>query len=570
MITPLYNGNISETFWKTESDNIKRNYGYQYDNLNRLTNSIYQKENVATNSYNEMITYDPNGNITTMYRTGYQDGSDQSIPFEIDNLFYGYASNSNKLLSVYDQSLKLDGFRDGNLNGVDFEYDLNGNMVKDRNKKILSIKYNHLNLPTTINFENGSIINYIYNALGVKLAKKATSVTSTESTLIADVDYLGGFQYQMNQLSFFPTAEGYVSVVDGNKFNYVFNYTDHLGNIRLSYTQSGTELKILEENHYYPFGLKHSNYNTDIVRYKKDVDGITIVLRPTERSEYQYKYNGKELQDELGLNMTAMDYRQYDMAIGRFNSIDNLTELVPGMSPYRFAFNNPNFWSDPTGLLEQNSENLAHCPTCPNTPEFKPLIDDPINTYVYDPETKQTSILLDEVVVNRTRKTQTSTSSVTSDPLFWINTSLGFSSVYVGYKANFHLQNEVWHKAKNGKFHNVFEKSWKKSKYRNVRANQTSKLQLPRNVSNGLAAASLVMIGVNVYKTGELKASDVLYATMAGASFTGVGSVVAGIFFIADFATMGVSYLATGEAKSIGNYLDENTNGGVILNKDDF
>jgi len=107
MITPLYNGNISETFWKTDSDNIKRNYGYQYDNLNRLTNSIYQKENVATNSYNEMITYDPNGNITTMYRTGYQDGSGQSIPFEIDNLNYGYASNSNKLPPLPRESFRV-------------------------------------------------------------------------------------------------------------------------------------------------------------------------------------------------------------------------------------------------------------------------------------------------------------------------------------------------------------------------------------------------------------------------------------------------------------------------------
>ena len=62
---------------------------------------------------------------------------------------------------------------------------------------------------------------------------------------------------------FFPTAEGYVSVTNGEKFNYVFNYTDHLGNIRVSYTLNPADgqLKILEENHYYPFGLKHSNYN---------------------------------------------------------------------------------------------------------------------------------------------------------------------------------------------------------------------------------------------------------------------------------------------------------------------
>lgn len=47
-----------------------------------------------------------------------------------------------------------------------------------------------------------------------------------------------------------------------------------------------------------------------------------------------------------------MDYRHYDSAIGRFNTIDVLSELAPSLSPYRFGFNNPVFFSDPTGLYE--------------------------------------------------------------------------------------------------------------------------------------------------------------------------------------------------------------------------
>jgi RHS repeat-associated protein len=72
-------------------------------------------------------------------------------------------------------------------------------------------------------------------------------------------------------------------------------------------------------------------------------------------STYKYKYNGKELQEELGLNVTAMDYRQYDMAVGRFNSIDVLTETMPWINPYHFGYNNPVFWSDPSGLISQNA-----------------------------------------------------------------------------------------------------------------------------------------------------------------------------------------------------------------------
>lgn len=59
------------------------------------------------------------------------------------------------------------------------------------------------------------------------------------------------------------------------------------------------------------------------------------------------------MQDELGLNMTAMDYRQYDNALGRFNSIDALAETSYSFSPFTFSYNNPIYWADPTGLLSQ-------------------------------------------------------------------------------------------------------------------------------------------------------------------------------------------------------------------------
>jgi RHS repeat-associated protein len=289
-----------------------------------------------------------------MKRNGYQDGSDQSIPFEIDDLIYGYAANSNQLRSVYDQSFKTDGFKDGPSSSsidLDYDYDAFGNLIKDRNKGIPQngIKYNHLNLPTSITFDNGSTITYLYNAVGAKLEKKVSTTSSTESTLVNATDYVGGFQYKYNELSFFPTAEGYVNVVDGNKFNYVYNYTDHLGNIRLSYTQSGTELKIMEQNHYYPFGLKHSNYNTDIARLTKSADGISVIVRPTERSDYQYKYNGKEFQDELGLNVYDYGWRQYDPAIGRFQRIDRFAEKYQSLSPYGYAANNPTYYVDVQG-----------------------------------------------------------------------------------------------------------------------------------------------------------------------------------------------------------------------------
>jgi RHS repeat-associated protein len=229
----------------------------------------------------------------------------------------------------------------------DYQYDENGNMIADENKGIGLIKYNHLNLPTLIDFGGGKNIQYFYNASGVKLKKVVMEETSALIT-----DYLGGFQYLNGNLQFFFQPEGYVNIikhgVDVLYINYVYNYTDHLGNIRLSYgiDPETNVLKILEENHYYPFGLKHTNYNSDIRKYTKETDPITQLLKlkilpPTDGKplEYKYKFQGQERQDELGLNWDSFKYRNYDPAIGRFMSIDPLTEEYTDWSPYVFSGN---------------------------------------------------------------------------------------------------------------------------------------------------------------------------------------------------------------------------------------
>ncbi len=180
----------------------------------------------------------------------------------------------------------------------------------------------------------------------------------------------GGFQYKDSELQFFPHAEGYVnaalvevtcitcrpaSVSYTRSYDYVFNYTDHLGNIRLSYgiDPSTNEIKIIEENHYYPFGLKHTNYNSDVLLYSKNSSGGTklrfmppLVVEPS----YKYKYNGKELQDELGLNMYDYGARNYDPALGRWMNIDPLAESSRRFSPYTYALDNPVIFIDPDGM----------------------------------------------------------------------------------------------------------------------------------------------------------------------------------------------------------------------------
>jgi RHS repeat-associated protein len=328
-VKSLYNGNISETYYRSGSDNVLRKYGYEYDNLNRLKNAIYQKPGGNTyptyEDYSEKnITYDKNGNIQTLYRNG--DLVDALPANQIDDLHYTYKPNSNILTSVYDNSGNTSGFKDSNTSGDDYGYDANGNMITDKNKNITEIIYNHLNLPTKITFGTTGTIEYLYDANGKKLEKLVT-----QGTVATNTKYLEGFQYTNDVLQYFPTAEGYVSKT-GSSYKYVFNYTDHLGNIRLSYSKNATTglLEILEENNYYPFGLKHS-------------PNAVVNAQPN----YKYKYNGKELQDELGLNMYAMDARLYDPAIARWVVQDPV--IHESLSPYNAFDNNPVFWADPSG-----------------------------------------------------------------------------------------------------------------------------------------------------------------------------------------------------------------------------
>jgi RHS repeat-associated protein len=332
-VKALYNGNIAETFWKTGSDNLERSYGYQYDKLNRLTSAIYQKSKLTTDSYNENLSYDKNGNIMFLNRNG--DMDPQIGTNIIDKLAYTYPGNSNQLSKVVDNANNTSGFNDANVTGDDYTYDVNGNMISDKNKNITEILYNQLNLPKKITFGTGNTIEYIYNAAGQKLEKNVKEGTTTTNT-----SYLGGFQYKDNVLEFFPTAEGYVKNT-GGALSYVFQYKDHLGNIRLSFAKNPTTqvLEIIEENNYYPFGLKHKGYNDYVA------------------TNNSYKYNGKELQDELGLGVYDYGGRNYDPALGRWMNIDPMAEMSRRWSPYNYAYNNPTRFTDPDGMLSQDAIN---------------------------------------------------------------------------------------------------------------------------------------------------------------------------------------------------------------------
>jgi RHS repeat-associated protein len=351
-VIPLYNGNIAETVWRSANDNVYRRYGYEYDATNRLLRAVYQKPYSSleeTNSYDEYLTYDKNGNILTLFRSGEYD--DPNNFYTIDQLSYTYRTdNPNQLAKVNDGTNSSHGFKNDNpVDTVDdYSYDSLGNMLTDENKKITSIKYNHLNQPAKITFDAPDTreINYLYDALGNKLKK-----TSIDYTDEVKVNYRDGIQYNNETVDFITTDEGYISNTpdeNGDHFYYAYNYLDHLGNIRLTFGFDKVEdvVKIMEEHNYYPFGLRHENYNFDAKLYST-IGQIDISNLPRG---YQYKYQGQERQEELGLNWDSFKYRNYDYAIGRFMSVDPLAEKYPYNSIYAFQENKMGIGREIEGL----------------------------------------------------------------------------------------------------------------------------------------------------------------------------------------------------------------------------
>ena len=64
-----------------------------------------------------------------------------------------------------------------------------------------------------------------------------------------------------------------------------------------------------------------------------------------------YKFGGKEYNQELGLNWYDVSARNYDPALGRWMNLDPLAELMRNQSPYNFGFNNPIYFSDYGGTI---------------------------------------------------------------------------------------------------------------------------------------------------------------------------------------------------------------------------
>lgn len=333
--TSLFSGNISAQSWQCGNE-VKHGYHFTYNSQSMLTDSEYSEGdrlNDGRGNYDESLSYDKMGNVQSLLRSGLLDDGSYGL---IDNLSYNY--HGNQLLKVDDAAVGpyYQGafhFVDGADEAVEYEFDANGNLVRDLNKGIISISYDLNNQPRKIEYNDGRNVSYLYDAEGSKLSVSynLTAMSSAQpqmpvmqSSNVASanvsngqktIDYCGNIIYDGNETMILNDV-GYALYNKDNNLSFYYYLKDHLGSNRVVVSEYG---EIEQVNDYYPTGaLMTSSKGGDTQRFK---------------------YNGKELDRTNGLNWYGYGARNYDAAIVRWDGMDKLCEKYSPFTPYGYCLN---------------------------------------------------------------------------------------------------------------------------------------------------------------------------------------------------------------------------------------
>ena len=193
------------------------------------------------------------------------------------------------------------------------------------------------------------------SATGTKLAKRPSSDRARGQR----TDYVGRFVFKDEELSYILTDQGRIIQREDGSYEFQYFITDHLGNTRVVFNDEG---HILQDNSYYPFGMRMDGLdytaglepeNKHLYNAEKPEISDFIVFRASTKNDKNHRFfifrDGKELQDDFGLDWYDYGARMYDAAIGRWHVVDPMAEKYYGLSTYTYGKNNPLKYIDPNG-----------------------------------------------------------------------------------------------------------------------------------------------------------------------------------------------------------------------------
>lgn len=271
---------------------------YSYDDLHRLSSATITNAANSQN-YTHNYTYSIIGNILTrtdasgtyVYAGG---NSGTSI---------GTIANPHAVTSV---------------GSTNYSYDANGNLTSNGTWTHSWDYKDRLTSSTS-----GPVtLNYSYDESGnrIKKVNQSTGKTTVYVNQYYDVEGAATKKYLY--------AGGLKVATDSAPDGLVYHHTDHLTGANVDTNSQGTQIEALD---YYPYG--NIRLDEQAGAYEND-----------------YKYTGKELDDET--NLYYYGARYYDANIGRFVSVDpwggDLTN-PQSLNKYSYVMNNPLKYVDPTG-----------------------------------------------------------------------------------------------------------------------------------------------------------------------------------------------------------------------------
>lgn len=351
---PRLDGNTSGVTWRRKGNPDEWHaYGYGFDNALRLTKADYT-QNTSGNWTNDVADYksavsqyDENGNIKKMKQDGMLLGNVKS---GIDDLTY-YNENgeySNRLDGVTDaQGDKQQGdFKNysGRTGTDDYVYDLNGNLIKDKNRGI-SVTYNYLlNKPEKISVDSdpNKYITFVYSATGEKLQRIVKDGTTTTT-----YTYINGFVYKDDVLMLFTHPDGRVRRNSNGQLIYDYFITDHLGNTRTVITEESNVVyyKATHEDNPQPAPVIPER---DMFSFPKNIDII-----PTTNKFYDYNGTNRKF---IKLNSSDADRKIGTAKVLRVMSGDVVDMGV--MSYYAANAPENNTPNDPANVIVNQLINL--------------------------------------------------------------------------------------------------------------------------------------------------------------------------------------------------------------------
>lgn len=336
--TSNYNGNIAaqrfrERFNSYSYVNDEEYYlfHYSYDNLGRFKESklgLYRNDiqGYFGHLYEKVGQYDENGNIKYLERSE-------------DKLTYNYLPNSNKLNYISDAGTAQNGLIENQSTG-NYVYDQIGRTIASKadNQYFEYEAEGHVSVIYKDAARTQKLAEYYYNESGYRIKKIAYHTGVPQTTWYV---YDGGGQLMavytkentnaiaLEELPIYGSSR--LGTLDLKQNRYIYELTDHLGNVRATVSRNANNLvEVLNTSIYYPFG------------------SVCPLLAYVGSKAYRFGYQGEYSEKDAESGYNHFEVREYDSRIGRWLVPDPAGQY---WSPYVGMGNNPVYGVDPDGSI---------------------------------------------------------------------------------------------------------------------------------------------------------------------------------------------------------------------------